>query len=512
MNKKQAFRLATFSLLAILLILMPSFVNQVPVSEMGPLSKLVSFVLKALNVSLLAKETLMQYINAFFIWLTIFLVTRYLKLILGWRAAMFGVIFLSLFPRFVGASVQNLIDIPFVFFYFLSFTQIYSISRELPRFKIKRVIFLLFSLTTTAFIHPAGSVLVIYLIVYLVVSTFFKYNAKWHKLEDRKSTLIKLSSLLAGFTILTILSAFLSAKFIYNIPFTNPFLVLNSLNYPINSSYQIFESKLYHSDQLPHYYLIKYLFISTPIVTLIGLFFFLIFIRTIKKDLNPFYLFIIVITFLFPIVFSSLNHFNSNGYWTIYYVSVPFLVIISIIGIESLLRTIDDRYVNIVISIVLFLLLLAPLRHNIVTVPATSIYFNEFAGGVSSSYGKYSLDLNSHVPQIASKWIIKHIYENDIRDFKDNDTILVLTDANINCKSYFEKTRYIDVQNGTYQEFLNGKGQYFMSFPDQIDPFLIKTNQWPPQNAVYTIKIEDAPVVSFIKRQRTKDEGQMTKD
>lgn len=505
MNKKQAFRLATFAFLALLLILMPNFVNQVPVSDIGPISKFVSVILKAFHISLLTTETVLQYVNAFFIWLTIFLVTRFLKLILGWRAAMFGVILLSLFPRFVGASVQNLIDLPFVFFYFLSFTQIYSMSRELPRFKTKRVIFLLMSLAITAFIHPAGSVLVIFLIVYLIISTIFKYNAKWHKLEDRKATLYKISMLLVILTSITILSAFLSAKLIYNIPFKNPFLVLSSLNYPSNSSCQIFESKLYNSEFLPKHYLIKYLFISTPIVTLIGIFLFLIFIRTIKKDLNGLSLFIIVITFLFPIIFSFFSHFNATGFWSVYYLSVPFLVIISIIGIESIFRTIDDRYVNIVISIVLFLLLLAPLRHNIVTAPATSIYFNEFAGGVSSSYGKYSLDLNAHVPQIASKWIIKHIYANDIRDFKDNDTILVLTDATINCKSFFEKTRYIDVQNGTYQQFLDGKGQYFMSFPDQLEPALLRTNQWPPQNATYTIKIEDAPVVSFIKRLRTND-------
>lgn len=505
MNKKQAFRLATFSLLTILLILMPNFVNQVPVSEIGPISKLVSGIIKSLNISMLATETVLQYLNAFFIWLTIFMATRFLKLILGWRAAMFGVILLSLFPRFVGASVQNLVDIPFVFFYFLSFTQIYSLSRELPRIKTKRVIFLFLSLACSAFIHPAGSVLVLYLILFLVMSTIFKYNVKWHKLEDRKTSVYKISILLIILTIITILTAFLSARLVYNIPFKNPFIVLQSLNYSSNTTYQIFESKLYASQHLPQHYLVKYLFISTPIVTLIGLFFFIIFIKAIKKDLNVFCLFIIITVFLFPIVFSFFAHFHASGFWSIYYLSVPFLVIISIIGIESLFRTIDDRYVNIVISIVLFLLLLAPLRHNIVTAPATSIYFNEFAGGVSSSYGKYSLDLNSHIPQIASKWIIKHIYDNDIRDFKNNDTILVLTDATINCKSFFEKTRYIDVQNGTFQQFMEGKGQYFMSFPDQIDPILLKTNQWPPQNAVYTIKIEDAPVVSFIKRQETKD-------
>ena len=437
MNKKQAFRLATFSLLTLLLILMPTFVNQVPVSNVGPISKIVSFVLKAFKVNLLQTEIFLQYVNAFFIWMTIFMGTRFLKLILGWRAAMFGVILLSLFPRFVGASVQNLVDIPFVFFYFLSFTQIYSMSKELPRFKTKRVVFLFLSLIVTAFIHPAGSVLVIYLIVYLLISTIFKFNAKWHKLEDRKTTIYKISALLVVLTLITLLSAFWSAKYIYHFPFKNPFVILNTLNNTKVFSYQIFESKLYQSDALPYYYLVKYLFITTPIVTLIGLFFFVVFIKTIKKDLNPLSLFVIVLTFLFPILFSTFSHFNASGFWSIYYLTIPFLVVISIIGIESLLRTIDDRYVNIVISIVLFLLMLAPLRHNIVTAPATSIYFNEFAVVVSSSYGKYSLDLNAHVPQVASKWIIKHIYENDIRDFKDNENILVNTDATISCKSFF---------------------------------------------------------------------------
>ena len=114
-----------------------------------------------------------------------------------------------------------------------------------------------------------------------------------------------------------------------------------------------------------------------------------------------------------PLIFSIIVPMNGKMAWSLYFMTVPFIVVLSIIGFESLLRAIDDRYVNVVISIVLFLLFLSPLRHVIVTAPATSIYFNEFAGGVTSSYTKYSLDLNTHIPKIASKWLINHIQHDD---------------------------------------------------------------------------------------------------
>lgn len=500
MNKKQFFRLATLSMLTLLFFLMPSFVNPVPVSNQGPVFFMVQKILNGLNGSLLFTNTMFQYANSFFIWLIIFTATRFLKTILGWRAAMFGLILLSLFPRFIGASVQNLVDIPFTFFYFLSITQIYSMSIELPRFKIKRIVLLFISVITTCLIHPAGSILFLYLILFLTLSTLFKFNVKWHKVTDRKKTLFKLSTILVFVSISLFLAAFISARYFYQISTTNPLNALTLFNHGNFQYSEIFESKLIDSNNIPYYYLLKYLFITTPMVVLIGSFFSLIFINKMKKEINPFILFMIFVTFLFPIIFSLIVFINIKAAWTIYYISVPFLVIIAIIGFESLWRTIDDRYVNIVISIVLFLLILSPLRHNIVTAPATSIYFNEFAGGVESSYGKYSLDLNAHVPKIASEWLIDHIYDYDIRDFKDHDTVLVLTDCRIDCKLYFDQTNFIDIQSGTYEQFLNGKGIYFISYPDQIDPKMLLSRQWPTKDAVYTLEIEDAPVVSFIKR------------
>ena len=169
-------------------------------------------------------------------------------------------------------------------------------------------------------------------------------------------------------------------------------------------------------------------------------------------------------------------------------------------GVEYILRTIDDRYVNSVIVFVLFLLLLPPLRHVAVTAPATSIYFNEISGNVTTSYSKYSLDLNAHYPKIASKWLVKYIYNNDIRDFKDYKTILIITDASINCEAYFVDYPFKKVQNGTIDQFLNGKGEYFISFADKQTPHVLKNEIWPPKNAIFSLYIENIPVATFLKR------------
>jgi hypothetical protein len=503
MNKKQAFRFSTFIMLASLFFLMPAFINKVPVFNFGPITLILNKIFTNNDWFKNNQIEIFQYINISFLWLSILLITRFLKQIVGWRAALFGVLLLPLCPRFLGASVQNVVDIPFTFFYLFSITQIYSFCREIPRIKVKRLIFLTISSLFAAFIHPAALVLVIYLFVFITIALIFRFNVKWLKASDKKMTITKI----AIYTILLIVAVFIvsgiSASHFYHIHLKSPFEALKLLNYGDSGHREIFESKLHNTNSLPYYYLVKYLFITTPIVILIGIFFLFAFINKMKKDLNPHILFVLLGSLLFPIIFSLFVKMNHHGYWSIYYISVPLLVVMAIIGTESLLRRIDDRYVNTVISIVLFLLILPPMRHVAISAPATSVYFNEFAGGISSSYGKYTLDLNDQYPQIASKWLITHIYAYDVRDFKDNDTILVLTDANIDCTSYFNDTKYMKVKNGTYEQFSNGLGEYFMSFGNNLDPNDFKSGKWPPESSVYTIKVEDAPMVAFLKRDRS---------
>lgn len=504
MNKRQLFRLATLSFLVLLLFLMPQFINQVPIVNNGTFALLFEHLAKLLNLSTSQKVYGTQFINATFIWLTILLVTRFIKLVLGWRSALFGAILLFLTPRFIGASVLNLIDIPFTFAYILTITQIYSFARELPRFKTKRIIFISLSSLFTVAIHPAGLILIVYIFFFLLLSFILKINARWHKVTNKKFAFIRLITLLSSLSILIVIVAFFVAKFIYKIPITHPFAALDLLNNFNNADLQIFESRIIQQNQVPNYYLVKYLFITIPLVTFIGIAFFFVFINKMRKELNPLLMFVVMGTLFYPIIYTYFANTTATTYWTIYYMSIPLFVIVAVMGVEYVLRSIDDRYVNTIISIVLFLLLLPPFRHVIVTAPATAVYFNEISGTVSSAYGKFSFDYNSHYPQIASKWLITHMYDYDIRDFKDNDTILVITDTPINCDTYFEESPYIKVKKGSYQEFQSGVGQYFMSFANQQNPKDLKNKVWPPSDAVYTIIVEDNPVATFIKQKDLK--------
>lgn len=481
---------------------MPLFISEVPISENGPLAILFKKISSILNLTIAQQVYWPQFINAVFIWLTIFLVTRFLKQVLGWRAALFGVILLFLSPRFMGASLLNLVDIPFSFAFILSITQIYSFARELPRFKTKRILFLALSSILATAIHPAGIILIIYMFFFLMLSFVLKINVKWYFIPNKKRAILHLVAIISSISLFLILVAFLNAKYIYQIPFSQPFSALNLFNDYANVDLQIFESNLYAQNQVPNYYLIKYLFITTPLVIFIGVTFFLLFFYKMRKELNPLLIFVIMGAILFPLCFSYFYNFTANAFWSIYYMSVPLLVIIAVMGVEYILRSIDDRYVNAVITFVLFLLLLPPLRHMVITAPATTVYFNEISGTVSSSYAKYSIDLNSHYPQLASKWLIKYIYDFDIRDFKDHYTILVLTDAAINCEPYFDDFPYINVQNGTLDQFKMGKGDYFISLTNNQTPTDLKNALWPPKDAIYTVIIEDIPVATFLKRKQ----------
>lgn len=500
MSKKNLFRFATLSLLVLFFFLMPLLISEVPIAENGTLALLLKKLASLLNLTVSQKTFWAQFINAAFIWLTIFIVTRFIKQVLGWRAAFFGAILLFLSPRFVGASLLNLVDIPFTFAYILSITQIYSFARELPHFKVKRIALLTLSAVFTAFIHPAGMILILYMFFFLLLSFVLKINVKWLFIPNKKQAVLKLITTVFSISLLIFIVAFVVAKYIYNIPITQPFTALKLFNDFANTDPQTFESKLVLQNQVPNHYLFKYLFITTPLVAFIGLILFFFFFYKMRKELNPLLIFVIIGTLFFPLIFSSLVQFTANAFWSIYYMSVPLLVIIAVMGVEYVLRTIDDRYVNSVISFVLFLLLLPPLRHIIVTAPATTVYFNEISGSVSSSYSKYSIDLNSHYPQIASKWLIQYIYDYDIRYFKDHKTILILTDAAINCEAYFENYPFINVQNGTLDQFNNGKGEYFISLANTQNPLELKNATWPPKNAIYSIIVEDVPVATFLKR------------
>ncbi|MBP1672968.1 MAG: hypothetical protein H6Q25_783 [Bacteroidetes bacterium] len=501
MNKKQAFKIATFLLLTILFFSMPAFINEVPVQNFGPITKILIPILHHFfgpNTDLIV---FFQFVNIAFIWLIILEITRFLKLTVGWRAALFGVLLLALCPRFIGASIQNLVDIPFAFFYLFSVTQIYSFCREIPRIKFKRLIFLALGTLVTSFIHPAGFVLVIYLVVFVAIAVIFKYNSRWNKTFNKNYTIVRISIYSTLLILAIFVTSWISVHYFYNQTLLNPFQALKMLNWGDMNQNEIFESKLLNSNQLPHYYLVKYLFISIPIVILIGIFLLIAFFKKMKNELNPHIHFVIIGSLIFPLIFTFFAKMNHQGFWAVYYFTVPLLVVTAIIGTESLLRKIDDRYVNTVISMALFLLILPPFRHVLITAPATSLYFNEFAGGVSTSYGKYTLDLNSHYPEIASKWLIKNIYSHNVRDFKDNDTILVLTDAKIDCSSFFKKNKYLKVKHGTYKQFSEGLGEYYISFGNNVDPAVLKAGLWPPKNSFYTIKVDDAPIVAFIKKE-----------
>jgi hypothetical protein len=101
---------------------------------------------------------------------------------------------------------------------------------------------------------------------------------------------------------------------------------------------------------------------------------------------------------------------------------------------------------------------------------------------------------------MASKILMKFIYNFEIRNLKDSKTILVYTDAPINCDLYFVEYPFVKVHSGTLEQFLDGKGDYFISFADKQTPQVLKNGIWPPNNVLFSMYVENVPIATFLKR------------
>ena len=78
--------------------------------------------------------------------------------------------------------------------------------------------------------------------------------------------------------------------------------------------------------------------------------------------------------------------------------------------------------------------------------------------------------------------------------------LLTILAAAILSASVSANTSFVKVQNGTLEQFLNGNGDYFISFADQQTPQVLKSGTWPPNNALFSMYVENVPMATFLKR------------
>lgn len=450
---------------------------------------------KTLNVQDLF--VMRHLISSIFGWLLILYLSILVLKAFNWRAAFFTAFFLFISPRFIGYSTSNLVDVTFAFGFVFTITQIYYFCRELPVIRIYRLVKIILGTLLAISTYNAGFVLLHFFFLFTVLN-FVLYNPlkKFYKFEYLKP-LGMLVLMVCCVTVFVYLVHSLSTIFLVKSTVSprHAFALL-ALNYPVADN-QLFAGHIIGPDNFPHRYLAQYLFTTIPTIVIISFLLFFIFFKSAIKSLKPFSIFIFLYTFFYCIHRVKTHYMNPDTMWAIYYAIYPLFMLIAAGGVECALQSINDRYANFVFMCIIALLSFMPIRHIVFNHP-DFVYFNGISGGISNGYAKYEIDYNSMSNKSACFWLKNYLYKNEIGRHTDNEPFVVATDGNEACELFFAGDTNIVLTHKNYNAS-DTTWDYFISFCKGIPAAHLRNGTWPADTVLYSLKIENKPLVAFYK-------------
>ncbi len=426
-------------------------------------------------------------------WLGIIFSALLAKKLGGWKAATITVILLLISPRFIGHSFNNLKDIPFASFSIMSIYYIIRFLEHLPKIKISSAIMLTISIFLTTSVRVGGLLMIAYFGLFATV--YYIYKRQILKPVFLKTLLISLGICVVSY-FLTVLVWPYALEGVFSNVF-NAFLNMNKFEISIR---QNFEGVAQWSDDLPWYYSCKYMLITIPIVVLVGFVLSLVFLYRNRK--NWFLYLVLLFATIFPLVWITINNSNVYGGWRhLIFIYLP-LVILSALGISTLIDLLKNKYVKIVVIACFVTLSLHPISHSIRNNPYQYVYFNQLCGSTKGAYGQYELDYYYHSLREASEWII----DNAKKDSANQEKIIVACWHKPIIDYYFRNdTTKFKTEFVRWNERGEFDWDYAIFCNTGIYPSHLLKGTFPPKNTVHSIEIDNYPICIVLKREDKND-------
>jgi len=430
--------------------------------------------------------------NAIIGWLAILVAGFLVVFLSGYRAGVLTLLILCFSPRFVGHAFNNLKDIPFAFGYIVALYFLFRVIEGLPKPRFRYILLLILGIGLAISVRIGGAVLIFYLLLFTglyLLSYFLKERRLVTARIVSRSFLVVILISVGGY-----LMGLLFWPYALENPIKNPMIAFRVMASFPTTLRQIFEGEYIWSDQLPWYYLLKYMLITIPTLAWMGFILFLFFMKGIMKSGRWIFIFFVFISFIFPVLFVIYKDSNLYGAWRHLLFVYPPLIILSGLGYEYLLTKYSARIVGIVVTIGFLMMTFHPARFMIRNHPYQYLYYNEWIGGLRGAYGMYETDYYFHSMREASEWLTHYLDEKEGHE-------QVTVAANFPVSRFFRDSESVDsVTFFKYYERGNVDWDYAIIGNSYIHPFQLRNEIWPPVNTLHTIKADGVPVCAILTR------------
>jgi len=424
------------------------------------------------------------------------------RLFAGYGAGWLALLLMFLSPRFLGHAYNNPLDVPFALGYIFTIYHIVLFLRKLPRISIWSAIWIAVGIGWTNGIRIGGLVLIPYLFMfaglYLLLHKWpwkFLSSGWWRFALRGLLTLVLISAV--GY-ILSLLTWPYALQDIVNHPIQS-FKIMSNIQVSLRVMY---DGVLQWSDRLPWHYIPRNIFLTVPILILVGWLASVFSWYFQKKERLGFWYFLLWFCVGFPVVFVIIRESNVYGGWRHLMFVYPPMLALSVLAIASFFRLSRKRWTTLVLTLVVAAGMFHPLRHIIRNHPNTYIYYNEWSGGINHAYGTYETDyyMNSLGP--ASDYFISHILPE--AETRSDRPLRVVSNADI---SYYfrDETDRVETFYSRYYDRGKYDWDYAILYCNYIHPFQLNNGLWPPKNTIHEIRVDDVAVAAIVERKNRDD-------
>ncbi len=424
----------------------------------------------------------------------------------NWLIGFVTLLFMFFSPRIFGESMNNPKDIPFAAGFIAGIYFLIAMLQDYPRKKWQHAIGLALGFGIAFGVRAAGGALQIaYFVVFAAGYYFFEASFKERIKADQK--MMRRLLLFAGGAIV--------AGYMIGLVFW-PYGLQSPIGHPLESLAGmtnretdipvLFEGHYTSAHHMPWYYEFKWIFISNPLVIIVGFVLFAALSFSLMKAYGRFIVLFLVFGAVFPIAYMVYKHSTVYDTWRHVFFVYPFWVMMAAFGWSRLGDLINAKLAKgsetprerFIWPAIVALGLLPAIIWTVRTHPNQYVYFNETVGGIKGAYGNYDMDYYQNSGLQAADWIKQHVPKTPGKQ-------LVVTSNMSGYGNYFvDDTVSYRVPYVRYANRHSKDWDYYVASPRFLPKEQLQQGIWPPQNVVHRIEVDGVPL-SVVLIRKNKD-------
>ena len=427
-------------------------------------------------------------------WLTILITALFAMWLSGFRSGIIVMLLFAITPAFMGHAQNNLKDIPFALGYISATFLILKFLLSGDRIKFSLVVLLTLSVAFTMSIRAAGAVMIFYLALFLISYTIIRYYI--NGIAGRQEIFFKFL-LISCISFAAYFLSILLWPYALQDPVHNVVEAYRVMAHFPDTFRQIFEGRVEWSDFMPWYYLPKSMLITIPVIVLVGILLFVLLSKRIFINVKGYLFSYLIFTILFPVLFAVYQESNLYSSWRQFLFIYPGVVLLAASGFNQFYENISKKYLKWMLSLVLVLLAIHPVRYMINNPRYFYIYYNQIVGGLKGALGNYETDYYYVSQTEASEWLIDYLENKGI---PGSAKVKATYSVHWQFRDHPEiKTSYF-----RYDERSQSDWDYAIVANRYISPYKLRNGFWPPENAIHIINADSVPICAVLER-KSKD-------